>query len=76
MLKYIFIIWNLEFSTYSIYFRNNMIIDIVHTTYPFVHICYGSQAAYNDWLFIANDSDMISGRHNGNMMQISPGRLR
>ena len=36
--KYIFIIWNLEFSTYSTYVYNTMIIYTVRTTCLHVHI--------------------------------------
>ena len=35
--KYIFIIWNLEFSTYSTYVYNTMIIITVRTTCLHVH---------------------------------------
>ena len=38
--KYIFIIWNLEFSTYSTYVYNTMIIYTVRTTCLHVHTGY------------------------------------
>ena len=43
--KYIFIIWNLEFSTHSTYVYNTMIIYTVRTTCLHVHSCCANKYA-------------------------------